>query len=256
MPILTHTPPPPPAHITNPSFSPISLIIVHYSKTITDDMRAFMKRARQVCTLGIVGGSDFNKIKEQIGEEVLSEYDFVFGENGLDAYKNGDLLATQSLKAWIEEKKMQKFLNHVLVYIAGLDIPVKRGTFIEYRNGMLNISPIGRNCSYAEREAFNEYDKEHKIRETMVSHLREEFKDLGFTYSIGGQISFDVFPVGWDKSFCLQFLKDFDDIHFFGDKCYKGGNDHEIYVHDGTTGHEVTSPDDTRRIVSELLNIE
>ena len=28
----------------------------------------------------------------------------------------------------------------------------------------------------------------------MVAKLREEFADLNLTYSIGGQISFDVFP--------------------------------------------------------------
>lgn len=28
----------------------------------------------------------------------------------------------------------------------------------------------------------------------MVAKLREEFADLDLTYSIGGQISFDVFP--------------------------------------------------------------
>ena len=38
--------------------------------------------------------------------------------------------------------------------IADLVIPVKRGTFIEFRTGMLNISPIGRNCSPKERDAF------------------------------------------------------------------------------------------------------
>lgn len=48
-------------------------------------------------------------------------------------------------------------------------------------------------------------------------------------YSIGGQISFDVFPVGWDKTFCLRFLKDYQEIYFFGDKTYEGGNDYEIY---------------------------
>lgn len=39
----------------------------------------------------------------------------------------------------------------------------------------------------------------------------------------GGQISFDVFPVGWDKTFCLQFVKDegYKEIHFFGDKTHK-----------------------------------
>ena len=29
---------------------------------------------------------------------------------------------------------------------------------------------------------------------------------------------------GWDKTYCLQYLdKDFDDIHFFGDKTFEVG---------------------------------
>jgi hypothetical protein len=32
------------------------------------------------------------------------------------------------------------------------------GTFIEYRTGMMNISPIGRNCDREERDAFEVYD--------------------------------------------------------------------------------------------------
>lgn len=54
----------------------------------------------------------------------------------------------------------------------------------------------------------------------MVSKMKEEFADLNMTYSIGGQISFDVFPQGWDKTYCLNYLPeaDFDEIHFFGDK--------------------------------------
>ena len=36
----------------------------------------------------------------------------------------------------------------------------------------------------------------------------------------GGQISFDVFPIGWDKTFCLGLidLTQFKEVHFFGDK--------------------------------------
>ena len=30
---------------------------------------------------------------------------------------------------------------------------------MEFRNGMLNVSPIGRNCSREERMAFNAYDQ-------------------------------------------------------------------------------------------------
>jgi Eukaryotic phosphomannomutase len=34
----------------------------------------------------------------------------------------------------------------------------------------------------------------HKVRAKMIAALREEFNHLDLTYSIGGQISFDLFP--------------------------------------------------------------
>jgi len=92
---------------------------------------------------------------------------------------------------------------------------------------MLNVSPIGRNCSQEERDEFEKYDKVmiyfsfyhtktfiffnlkcyrfnfilkicnmssqvQNIRSKMVSILREKFAHLNLTFSIGGQISFDV----------------------------------------------------------------
>ena len=115
---------------------------------------------------------------------------------------------------------------------------------------MVNISPIGRNCAKDERNAFEEYDKEAGVRKAFVAALYKEFADLNLHISIGGQISFDVFPKGWDKSFCLKYVEnDYDEIHFFGDKCYAGGNDHEIYEDARTIGHEVTCPADTIKIL-------
>ena len=83
------------------------------------------------------------------------------------------------------------------------------------------------------------------------------------SYSIGGQISFDAFPTGWDKTYCLQHLEseksrsgvEYTTIHFFGDKTYKGGNDYEIYEDKRTTGHAVRSPEDTMRVLGELFGV-
>jgi phosphomannomutase len=44
---------------------------------------------------------------------------------------------------FVGEDNLKRIVNWTLHYIADLDIPQKRGTFIEFRNGMLNISPIG-----------------------------------------------------------------------------------------------------------------
>ena len=89
------------------------------------------------------------------------------------------------------------------------------------------------------------------------------FPTLHHSYSIGGQISFDVFPTGWDKTYCLQHLEkeknisgvEYTTIHFFGDKTYKGGNDYEIYEDKRTTGHAVESPEDTIRELKKLFGI-
>ena len=106
-----------------------------------------------------------------------------------------------------------------------------------------------------EREEFEIYDKEHNIRPKFVSALQEEFPDYGLTYSIGGQISFDVFPTGWDKTYCLKHLEgeNFKDIYFFGDKTFKGGNDYEIFTHPSVKGHSVASPEDTIRLLKQLF---
>jgi phosphomannomutase len=113
------------------------------------------------------------------------------------------------------------------------------------------------------------------LRKRFVETLRETFAHLDLTYSVGGQISFDVFPKvpsqialnnsipfanerlplvqGWNKTYCLQYLEEFETVHFFGDKTYMGGNDYEIYTSERTVGHTVTSPDDTHAQVTALF---
>ena len=58
---------------------------------------------------------------------------------------------------------------------------MKRGTFVEFRNGMINVSPVGRNASVEERNAYEKYDKEHGVREKFIKVLKKEFPDLGLT---------------------------------------------------------------------------
>ncbi|KAF6161320.1 hypothetical protein GIB67_009207 [Kingdonia uniflora] len=188
-------------------------------------MTQFMQNMRKVVTVGVVGGN-LIKISVQFGKSVIDDYDYVFSENGLVAHKDGKLIGTQNLKSFLGEEDLKEFINFTLHYITDLDIPIK---------------------SQEERDEFERYDKVYmvlpvlpiqNIRAKMVSVLREKFAHLNLTFSIGGQISFDVFPQGWVKTYCLKYLDNFHEIHFFGDKTYKqGGNDHEIYESERTVGH-------------------
>jgi len=224
-------------------------------QSITQEMRDLLKELRKTKTIGVVGGSDFPKQKEQLGSTVLSDFDYSFAENGLYANKNGKLIHEQSFKDHLGEAPLKELINFILHYIADLDIPIKRGTFIEFRSGMLNVSPIGRNCSLKERVEFEEYDRVHRVRAKMVEALEKKFESLNLRYSIGGQISLDVFPRGWDKTYCLRHVENegFSEIHFFGDKTQPGENDYELYNSGKVIGHAVKSPDDTIRILKELF---
>lgn len=43
---------------------------------------------------GMVGGSDLVKQKEQLGNDVLGLFDYVFPENGLQAFKLGEQIGS------------------------------------------------------------------------------------------------------------------------------------------------------------------
>lgn len=48
---------------------------------------------------------------------------------------------------------------------------------------------------------------------------------------------------------------DYKTIHFFGDKCFKGGNDYEIYSDSRTIGHSVENPEDTMNQMRKLFDL-
>ncbi|XP_065533211.1 phosphomannomutase 1 isoform X1 [Lathamus discolor] len=272
---------------------------------IEPEVDAFLRELRQRVHIGVVGGSDYAKIAEQLGDgdEVIDKFDYVFAENGTVQYKNGQLVSKQAIQDHLGEELLQDLINFCLNYMALLKLPKKRGTFIEFRNGMLNISPIGRSCTPEERIEFSELDKypeaaqrlpsvphspspnragtnglsragapgrsafgdmersahahssKERIREKFVAALQREFAGKGLRFSRGGMISFDVFPEGWDKRYCLNVLDDerFDTIHFFGNETTPGGNDYEIYDDPRTVGHSVQNPQDTVQRCREIF---
>lgn len=191
-------------------------------------MLQLLSALRHKCAIGFVGGSDLVKQQEQLGTPsipVTGLFDFCFAENGLTAYRLGKQLASTSFIGWLGQEKYKQLVNFCLRYIADIDIPVKTGTFVEFRyfmvsvaplnhtqfsrswatrgmafssstmvcinhadlyplcrNGMINVSPVGRNASIQERHDYEKYDLQHKIRASFVEALKAKFPDFGLTY--------------------------------------------------------------------------
>lgn len=204
--------------------------------------------------IGFVGGSDLSKQIEQIGPENMDIFKWKFSENGLKSYKS-ELIHEQNIIDFLGENRYSNLIDTILSVLSSTKIPIKRGNFIELRTGMINVSPIGRSCSQIERDQFELYDKEHNIRKKMIENIKTKLgnESYNFQFSIGGQISIDIFPRGWDKTYCLQFVQyKYDKIYFFGDKTMEGGNDYEIYNDSRVIGYSVNNYKETIIILENL----
>jgi phosphomannomutase len=97
---------------------------------ITEDMMEFMLKLNKKITVGIVGGSDLPKQEEQLGEGVTALFPYNFSQNGLVAYKNGELLEMQTISKFLGEDNVKKIVNWVMRYLCDVDMPVKVRTIL------------------------------------------------------------------------------------------------------------------------------
>jgi phosphomannomutase len=208
-----------------------------------------LKKLSKRYTIGIVSSSNYERICNQIKD--LTIFRFLFCENGTVVYDNCKLIHQVKFSEYVGEDNFKKLINFILVYLSQLDIPIKRGNFIDCRNGLLSICPIGRSCSISERMKFIEYEEKECCRKKFIEYLNKNFTDYDIDCTIGGKISFEVFPKGWDKTYCLRFLKNFNVI-FYGDRVCEYGNDLSIY-NAVRVKYNVESPEDTLKIVKSYL---
>ena len=97
---------------------------------VKENMVDFLTSLRaNKCKVGIVGGSDFKKIKEQLGSDkwananFVDNFDYVFGENGLTAFKGTDSLGNDGIVKHLGHQKLQRFINFCLAHMATIELP-------------------------------------------------------------------------------------------------------------------------------------
>ncbi|KLO15016.1 eukaryotic phosphomannomutase [Schizopora paradoxa] len=222
---------------------------------ISAETMQLVRELRCYTQIGFIGGSTLRKALWQLGDSAVNEFDYAFAECGIVSYTQGVALPGESFISFLGEENYKLLVNFILHYIADLELPIKRGTFVEYRQGLLNICPQGRDTTGEEQERFEAYDKIHQVRMQMIGALVKRFPSFNLVCAIGGRTSFDLFPRGWDKTYALRHLdmKAFKEVHYLGDKFHLGGNDYEMFHHPSVIGHEVSGPPDTESFIRGML---
>ena len=167
------------------------------------------------------------------------------------------ILHQKTMKELLGEEKYNNLTKFFLEYIETIDVPFKVGNYLDERSAVINVSPVGNPITKEQREQMRIWESEKHPVEKMRKACEDKFgKDYGLRFTKGGIKSFDVFPTKWDKTYCLQFIKEkgYDNIIFFGDNTYPGGADYDLAINDGVTkGISVKGPEDTIQKINEIL---
>ena len=173
--------------------------------------------------VAFVTGSDKNKTIEQIGQRLFSSADYSFNCAGNEVWKNGNLIHKSE---WEPSEELLLYLQH---FISTSKFHTHTGKHIEVRNGMVNFSIIGRNCTADQRKEYVQWDKSTSERERLQTKISAHFDDLDVF--IGGETGLDIYPKGKNKEQVIDFLKAHEPgekYYYFGDQIFKNGNDYNI----------------------------
>ncbi|CAH6421049.1 Phosphomannomutase [uncultured virus] len=218
--------------------------------------------------MGIVGGGSYTKIEWQLGEAIML-FTHIFAECGAVVYVDGIKVSERCMLDHCDRSRLNLILKKALSEISCMPI-ILHGQQLDFRSGLIYISPPGMQATAYEREIFLEQDRIHNLRQKLIdgmyecskSHKGVQARCVGgvceseFEIMQGGAVGIAVYPKGWDKSHSLEYFADLPasvPIYYFGDKTEPTGNDYPLYSHPRVRGVAVNSPTDTAAQICKLF---
>jgi len=219
-----------------------------------EDFARFFKSVCQNYQVFLVSGSDMPKLEEQLPAEIFKMVAGTFTCSGNEMMVDGQAVYR------MEHLFPDEVTGFLAKFVDSSRYPVRTGNHIEARTGTLNVSVVGRNADPKQRMAYFTHDKGSGERQKLIAEIMQHFPD--YEANVGGQISVDVTPRGWNKS------RVFDEltrrypgrkIAFFGDNMHTGGNDRPLgdAVKNGSSENKVFPVEDhydTWKILQEQYN--
>lgn len=215
------------------------------------EFKSFMVEFVESNDVYLVTGSDRQKTFEQLGFEFYESCKGVWQCNGNEYWEGSRRAEKNDFQVDYEFKK---FLTDKA---ANSRYPIKTGSHIEERTGMINFSTIGRGATLAQRAEYYKWDMKYYERQLLCEEINREYPKL--LASKGGEISIDISPRGNNKSQIADILnKKYNHIRFFGDRMDYGGNDYPlattIELGQMGTNYPVSSWKETWEKLNEIKN--
>ena len=214
---------------------------------MSKDFKGFFLEWMQGKEVYLITGSDKSKTVRQVGKKIWEGVKAVYQTCGNEVWERGKLIRKSEWECpWWQMELFEDLIRRS-------KYPERYGNHVEVRTGMVNISAVGRNADRKQRERYVVWDAEHKEREHFCAVIKRVHRYM-LDATIGGEISIDIYPIGKDKSQILDDL--YGEVHFFGDKCNRGGNDYPLVVRMRNDiehkVHLVRGPEHTRKLIERF----
>ena len=241
-------------------------------KKIEREVITKLKELSQHADIGIVTGSGYDYLFQQCRDiwfdigSVRPTLITLFPCNGTQVYKWGgkkfESTYSASMAKFLGETNfdilMRALVHAQFQYVVKDPEHPLTGHFISCRGSLVNWCPVGRNANDSQRKMFVDYDQKTGVRESMKSMIEKylfvnEIENV--TLALGGSTSIDIFPTGWDKTYCLRHIED-RNYWFIGDSCTGNGNDRTLYEAASflERGFSTESPQETLTIIDSIIS--
>ncbi len=232
------------------------------SKTAIDQgMSKLLQELLKKTNIAVISGGSFEQFERQflVGlqapKNLLSQL-HLFPTCGSRYFKYNDgwvEVYAHTLTAKEKEKIFEAF--EYALKRADYQKPSKLfGEVIEDRGTQITFSALGQKAPVDLKSV---WDPNQEKRLLIKKFLDEKLAD--FEVRIGGTTSIDVTKKGIDKAYGVREMEkhlkiSISEMIFIGDALFPGGNDYAV-LGSGVEGIQVSGPEETKKIIREMLNL-
>lgn len=229
---------------------------------VTKEMGVWLGKLMVHMPVAVMSGASFRQFDTQFlpaippGANLANLY--LFPTNAAQGYRfNGTkwVLAHDESFTASERERILSALNEALKE-TGLDKPPPQlwGEQIEDRGAQISWSALGQQAPIAEKKI---WDPDRKKR----LPLREAFlkRAPDFSAGINATNTLDITRKGVTKAYGIRKFAEFTgipvpDMLYIGDALGEGGND-SVVIPTGVRTQQVTGPEDTEKVIAEILSV-
>ena len=231
----------------------VDMTLALSNRPMSDEMRRLFKKAMAGKKYFFCSGAQLPKMLSQVGEEIASGAQALFPQMACEMWVDGKAVYQKKFQ-WAPGLKAD--IQNIIENSA---YPERNGDHLQERGSMICVSTVGKSSNTEQRDRYSAWENVHQERLKFSKRLSDKYPQ--YDILVSGQTSVDIAMKGNNKSLVLPAIrKHFGDeeIHFFGDKIFEGGNDMPLAKalqaeSAGNHIYPVNSPDDTADIFTQWL---